>query len=66
MVYLSKFYFMKISVVVLLAFLFNFIFYLIFLLTNSDISFSFFFKGFFANPLESTIYLIPSLLTSFF
>jgi hypothetical protein len=57
---------MKIFSAIFLAFLFNFIFYLIFLITKAEISISLFFRGFFANPLESIIYLIPSLFTSVF
>src|SRR5690606_37315128 len=56
---------MKIFSAIFLAFLFNFIFYLIFL-TKSEITLSDFFTGFFGNPLESIIYLIPSLFTSVF
>jgi len=39
---------------------------LIFLFNKSDITPSSFFDGLFSNPLESIIYLIPSLFTSIF
>jgi len=56
---------MKSLSAILLAFSANFIFYLIFL-TKSEITLSGFFAGFFANPLESILYLIPLLFTSVF